>query len=56
MGLLAQWEPMSLDLLVPQASPLVLDLLYRMFAFDPTERVTAKEALNHPCLIQVDSN
>ncbi|KAK9473623.1 kinase-like domain-containing protein [Dipodascopsis tothii] len=36
--------------LFPTANPEALDLLERMLAFDPSERITVAEALNHPYL------
>ncbi|GAU39835.1 hypothetical protein TSUD_68830 [Trifolium subterraneum] len=34
--------------LFPQADPLAIDLLQKMLVLDPTERITASEALQHP--------
>jgi mitogen-activated protein kinase 1/3 len=34
--------------LFPQADPLAIDLLQKMIVLDPTERITASEALQHP--------
>jgi len=34
--------------LYPQADPLAIDLLQKMLVFDPTKRITASEALQHP--------
>lgn len=36
--------------LYPDANPLALDLLRRLLAFDPAERITCDEALRHPYL------
>lgn len=36
--------------LLPNANPLALDLLEKMLAFDPYERITVNEALKHPYL------
>ncbi|GAB2216540.1 hypothetical protein Droror1_Dr00024315 [Drosera rotundifolia] len=36
--------------LYPSADPGVIDLLKRMLAFNPSKRITAKEALSHPYL------
>ncbi|WFD43264.1 mitogen-activated protein kinase [Malassezia psittaci] len=36
--------------LYPDANPLALDLLRRLLAFDPAERITCDEALKHPYL------
>ncbi|GAB2226989.1 hypothetical protein Droror1_Dr00008788 [Drosera rotundifolia] len=32
----------------PGADPLTIDLLKKMLTFDPSKRITTKEALNHP--------
>ncbi|AES70610.1 mitogen-activated protein kinase 7 [Medicago truncatula] len=34
--------------LYPQADPLAMDLLQKMLVFDPTKRISASEALQHP--------
>jgi len=36
--------------LYPNANPLALDLLSRLLAFDPVQRITCEEALQHPYL------
>jgi mitogen-activated protein kinase 7 len=36
--------------LYPQANPLALDLLAKLLAFDPTERISCDEAIKHPYL------
>lgn len=36
--------------LFPTANPLAIDLLGKLLAFDPTERITCEEALKHPYL------
>eukprot|EP00049_Salpingoeca_infusionum_P019354 m.361494 g.361494 ORF g.361494 m.361494 type:complete len:462 (-) comp19644_c0_seq1:218-1603(-) len=38
----------SWDVIVPRAPPLAVDLLKKLFAFDPSKRITASEALRHP--------
>ncbi|GMH06499.1 hypothetical protein Nepgr_008339 [Nepenthes gracilis] len=37
-----------LSCLYPDADPLAIDLLQRMLTFDPSERITVTEALQHP--------
>ncbi|OWM68858.1 mitogen-activated protein kinase homolog NTF6 [Punica granatum] len=37
----------------PEASPLAIDLAERMLVFDPRERITVDEALNHPYLLSL---
>jgi serine/threonine protein kinase len=37
----------------PKCSPTALDLLDRMLVFNPTDRITVEEALNHPFLAQL---
>jgi mitogen-activated protein kinase 7 len=36
--------------LYPRASPLAIDLLTKLLAFDPSKRITVEEALAHPYL------
>lgn len=36
--------------LYPRASPLAIDLLTKLLAFDPAQRITVEEALSHPYL------
>ena len=40
--------PCPFEAIFPAADPQALDLLRRMLAFDPLERVTTAEALRHP--------
>lgn len=41
-------KPASLSDFFPYATPIALDLLTKLMALDPKNRITAKEALNHP--------
>lgn len=43
-------KPIPFETLYPHANPLALDLLRRLLAFDPAERITCEEALQHPYL------
>lgn len=42
--------PVPFEQLYPDANPLALDLLRRLLAFDPSERISCDEALRHPYL------
>ena len=37
-----------LDELIPNAPPAAIDLLSKLFTWDPAERLTAKQAIEHP--------
>jgi len=39
----------------PSANPLALDLLEKMLAFNPSNRITVEEALKHPYMELVSS-
>ncbi|KAG8056121.1 hypothetical protein GUJ93_ZPchr0001g31073 [Zizania palustris] len=41
-------EPIQFSQKFPNADPLALDLLQKLLAFDPKDRLTAEEALAHP--------
>lgn len=45
-------EKRSLSKIIPQASPEAIDLLGRMLRFNPLERITAEEALQHPYVVR----
>lgn len=47
---LPRCEKIPLKRAFPHVNPLGLDLLQKMLLFDPSERITAKEALEHPYL------
>ncbi len=49
-----QYQPQSLHKLVPQLDELGLDLLDKMLKCNPAERITAKDAMSHPYLKDVD--
>lgn len=42
--------PIPFDYFFPHASPEALDLLSKMLVFDPAQRITVEEALEHPYL------
>ena len=39
--------------LIPNGSPEALDLISKLITYDPDERLTAKEALQHPFLAEI---
>ncbi|KAK9761535.1 Cyclin-dependent kinase A-1 [Basidiobolus ranarum] len=43
-----KWKGQSLAKAVPSLDPLGVDLLQKMFTFDPALRISAKKALSHP--------
>lgn len=43
-------KKIPLQLLFPRATPLALDLLERLIAFNPAKRITVDDALRHPYL------
>lgn len=48
--LFPKWPAQKLELLVPHMSPEGIDLLDRIFVYDPQNRISAKSALNHSYL------
>lgn len=43
-----QWKPQDLGRLMPSLEPEGLDLLSKMLEYEPSKRISAKEALEHP--------
>jgi serine/threonine protein kinase len=43
-------KPRALDILLPKASPVAIDLLKKIMVFNPQKRITVEEALKHPYL------
>lgn len=43
-----KWKPKDLSNEVPDMDELALDLLSKMLAYDPVQRISAKKALAHP--------
>ncbi|KAF9015433.1 kinase-like domain-containing protein [Cyathus striatus] len=43
-----RYPKMSLQQVIPKASPQAIDLLERLLKFDPAERISASDALSHP--------
>jgi serine/threonine protein kinase len=41
------WQPVALQLVAPHLCPLGLDLLGRMLAVVPSQRITARQAMRH---------
>ncbi|KAG0575315.1 hypothetical protein KC19_VG336000 [Ceratodon purpureus] len=51
-----QWRPQDLSLAVPGLGAPGLDLLAKMLVFEPSKRISAKSALNHPYFDDVDKS
>lgn len=51
-----QWQPQKLPKLVPNLDTDGMDLLSRMLQYDPSKRITAKEALHHPYFDNIDKS
>jgi serine/threonine protein kinase len=49
-----QWRPRDLKEVVPQLDNDGLDLLARLLVYDPTQRISAKQALQHPYFHDLD--
>ncbi|KAJ7596589.1 Pkinase-domain-containing protein [Mycena floridula] len=49
-----RYPKMNLASVLPKASPQALDLLERLLKFDPSQRLSAAEALNHPYFTQAN--
>lgn len=43
-------KPKPLETLFPSANPKAIDLMRKLFVFDPTKRIKVEEALKHPYL------
>ncbi|XP_020237774.1 cyclin-dependent kinase B1-1 [Cajanus cajan] len=51
-----RWEPQSLARNVPTLGPDGLDLLSKMLRYNPSERISAKAALDHPYFDSLDKS
>lgn len=47
---MAKKKPKPLEILFPNANPKAIDLMKKLFVFDPKKRMTVDEALKHPYL------
>lgn len=45
-----KWKPMNMKEVIPNMRSVAVDLLNRMIHYDPNQRITAKQALNHVSL------
>lgn len=50
------WTPQPLRDLVPNLEPMGIDLLERMLQYEPSKRISAKAALNHPYFNDLDKH
>eukprot|EP00850_Spirogloea_muscicola_P017657 SM000154S01392 [mRNA] locus=s154:108273:110487:+ [translate_table: standard] len=51
-----QWQPQDLTEVVKGLDPAGIDLLKKMLEYDPSQRVSAKEALRHPYFDDLDKS
>lgn len=49
-----QWRPQDLNTAFPRLCPAGIDLMQRMFEYDPAKRITAKDAMQHPYFADLD--
>jgi cyclin-dependent kinase len=49
-----QWRPQDLSKVFPKLNEQGIDLLQRMFEYDPAKRITAMDALQHPYFDSMD--
>ena len=49
-----QWKPADLSRYFPDLEPAGLDLLRKMFVYDPAKRISAKDALEHAYFDDID--
>lgn len=50
-----KFKKKNLQDLMPDADPLAIDLIEKMLIYDPSRRITAKEALKHPYFADISS-
>ncbi|KAK8805586.1 hypothetical protein WA158_002242 [Blastocystis sp. Blastoise] len=50
------WPTRTLDKTITKAEPLALDLLNKMLCYDPSKRITARDALQHPWFNDLDKS
>ncbi|KAG0475233.1 hypothetical protein HPP92_014919 [Vanilla planifolia] len=51
-----QWKPQSLSRAVPSLEPEGIDLLSKMLQYNPANRITAKQAMEHPYFDSLDKS
>ncbi|KAI9070971.1 hypothetical protein K1719_044635 [Acacia pycnantha] len=49
-----QWSPQNLSTAVPNLEETGLDLLSQMLQYEPSKRISAKKAMEHPYFDQLD--
>jgi cyclin-dependent kinase 2 len=54
--LFPRWPARSISCIVPKLDPLGVDLLSKMLQYQPSKRISAKQAMQHPWFDDLDKS